>query len=139
MRTVMASAVAIVMLVVGCSDTSVGSDPPGGTTPPQESVTSDEPAPEPTDPESTQTKQNQPAISLATAPIGGNPDEAGVKQCTAVAWLAGAIPEGTTVTLGTVTLEPDNVFKLNQQVCSSDRPQCTGLVWKPDSTDTCYV
>ncbi|MET7281583.1 hypothetical protein ABZS29_25330 [Kribbella sp. NPDC005582] len=102
-------------------------------------MTSDEPAPEPTDPESTQTKQNQPAISLATAPIGGNPDEAGVKQCTAVAWLAGQIPEGTTVTLGTVTLEPDNVFKLNQQVCSSDRPQCTGVVWKPDSTETCYV
>ncbi len=139
MRRVMASAVAIVMLVVGCSDTSAGSDPPGGTAPPQDTVTSGEPQPEPTDPESTQTKQNQPAISLATAPIGGNPDEAGIRQCTAVAWLAGEIPDGTTVTLGAVTLEPGNVFKLDQQVCSNDRQQCTGLIWKPDSTETCYV
>src|SRR5690242_2348821 len=124
MRTVMASAVAIVMLVAGCSDTSAGSDPPGGTTPPQESVTSGEPAPEPTDPESTQTKQNRPAISLATAPVGGNADEAGIEQCASVAWLAGDLPDGTVVTFGAVHLEPDNIFELDQQACPGDRRQC---------------
>lgn len=137
MRTVMSAAVAIVMLVAGCSDTTAGGG--GGTTPPEDTVTSGEPRPEPTDPESTQTKENKPAISLATAPIGGNPDEAGVRQCTAVAWLAGEIPDGTLVTLGAVHLEPDDVFKLDQQACANDRQQCSGLVWKADSTDTCYV
>jgi len=126
-------------MVAGCGGSSPDS---GGTTLPEPTSTSastEEPAPEPTEPETTQTKQNKPAISLATAPIGGNPDDAGVQQCTAAAWLAGQIPDGTTVTLGTVHLEPDNVFQLNDQACPSDRQRCPGLVWSPGSTDSCYV
>ncbi|WP_344154266.1 hypothetical protein [Kribbella yunnanensis] len=140
MRRALSAAVAILMLVAGCDDTSAGDGPPGGTSPPETTAPTEEPKPEPTDPESTQTTQNKPAISLATAPVGGAPDEAGISQCASVAWLAGEVPDGTVVTFGEVHLEPSNIFKLDQEACADDRRQCPGLVISSNRQfEPCYV
>ncbi len=127
------------MLVVGCSDTPAGSG--GSTTPPETTeTTTGEPTPEPTTTETTQTKQNKPAISLATAPVGGNADEAGIEQCASVAWLAGDLPDGTVVTFGAVHLEPGDIFELYQQACPSDRRRCPGLTIRANTEpEPCYV
>ncbi|MFB6718571.1 hypothetical protein ACFCV3_00335 [Kribbella sp. NPDC056345] len=139
MRTVMAAAVAILMLVVGCSDTPAGNG--GSTTPPETTeTTTGEPTPEPTTTETTQTKQNKPAISLATAPVGGAPDETGIEQCASVAWLAGDLPDGTVVTFGEVRLEPGDIFELYQQACPGDRRRCPGLTIRANTEpESCYV
>ncbi|WP_238176196.1 hypothetical protein [Kribbella albertanoniae] len=136
----MSTVVAILMLVVGCSDTTTSGNG-GSTTPPETTeTTTGEPNPEPTTTETTQTKQNKPAISLATAPVGGAPDEVGIEQCASVAWLAGDLPDGTVVTFGAVHLEPDNIFELYQQACQGDRRQCPGLTVRANTEPvSCYV
>lgn len=154
MRKGVLTMVLVMVLAVGCSGPSnsssttspdgTGTSEPagGGTLPPDTTATSEptgEPAPEPTDPESTQTKQRKPAISIATAPVGGGPDDDGVEQCASVSWLAGDLPDGTTVTLGSITFEPAGIFELDQNACPDSREDCTGVVWKPGATDTCFV
>ncbi|WP_405057332.1 hypothetical protein OG474_31965 [Kribbella sp. NBC_01505] len=147
----MATLVAVIaMLAVGCSDTSTGGSAPEtpGTTAPSTTATPEpttaeptsEPPPEPTVPESTQPRQVKPSINLATAPVGGGSDQAAVRQCAQANWLAGAIPPGTTVTLGSVHLEPGNIFKLSQSSCPNGHRKCSGFVWKASNrTQPCYV
>ncbi len=135
-RLVAVAACAAVILT-GCADT-----PNGGGTPspgPTTSETTGEPSPEPTDPETTGTQIDKPSIKVATAPIGGGPDEAGVRQCATVSWLADDIPDGTTVTLDAPELGPRDVFVLDQSACSDDRRQCTNVVWTTDDRDPCFV
>lgn len=143
MRTAMATLVAaIVMVAVGCGGQSSGGSSPGdaGTTPPDGSVTTtstDEPAPEPTDAESSQPEQRKPGFELATAPAGGNADDAGVEQCASVSLTGVDLAEGTTITLGGVTLEPDGIFQLDQGICEGRA--CPDVQWTKDSRDSCYV
>ncbi len=134
-RTALAVAL-FAVLMAGCADTpnGNGTPSPGPTT-----ESTGEPSPEPTDPESTQTEVDKPSIKVATAPIGGAPDEAGVRQCTPVSWLADDIPDGTTVTLGSPELDPKDVFELDQSACSDDRRQCANVVWTTDDVDSCFV
>ncbi|TDD58113.1 hypothetical protein E1263_20450 [Kribbella antibiotica] len=126
----------ILLLVVGCSGTS-SNDPPGAA-PTEPVLTSDEPAPEPTDPESSQPEEKKPGFGLATAPVGGAPDEAGVEQCAAVSLTGVELKEGTTVDLGPVHLEPEGIFQLDDSICKDRRP-CKDVQWKAGSLDSCYV
>ena len=125
------------VLLTGCSDTS--SD--GGTTTTE--VTSEntgEPAPEPTDPESTQTQQKQPTISIVSAPIGGNVQTDDLQRCAEVNWLGrNPIPDGTTIKLGSPSLDPDGVFEFYQAACSGDLRSCADVEWQSENFKPCYV
>jgi hypothetical protein len=128
---------AFAVLVVGCEDTPSS----GGTTtqtPTTSETTTGEPPPEPTTPETTQTKQKKPSLPIATAPVGGAPDSDGVEQCASVGWLGTDLPDGTTVKLGSPRLEPDDVFELDQSICSGQRA-CPDVIWNQDNQDSCFV
>jgi len=131
---ILAVAAFAALVLTGCADT-----PNGGGTPTTASESTGEPSPEPTDPESTQTEVDKPSIKIATAPIGGAPDEGGVRQCTPVSWLADDFPDGTTVTLESPELDPTDIFVLDQSACSDDRRQCVNVVWTTDDHDSCFV
>ncbi|MGW1343009.1 hypothetical protein ACWCOV_18300 [Kribbella sp. NPDC002412] len=131
-----ALAVAVVVLVIGgCADT-----PNGGGTPSPAPETTGEPSFEPTTPETTQPTRRQPAISIATAPIGGgSPEEDGVKHCAQVNWLGrNPLPDGTSLKLGSPSLEPSGVFELDQSACGDQRA-CANLEWQTGNLSTCYV
>lgn len=124
----------LILLVQGCSGT------PGdtGTTAPEVTVTDTaEPVPEPTGPESSQPQQNKPSIEIASLPIGGVPDEG--SACNPISWLAGEIPDGVTITLGTPTFDPAGVFELDQTGCPGDARSCVGLLWTAQNLPQCWV
>ena len=86
--------------------------------------------PEPPSPEPPQPPTTGPSIEIANAPIGGDPGE-GPRGCAVVNWLGRKpIPEGTTIKLGSIHLEPKGIFELDQGSCSGDRRSCAGLEWK---------
>jgi hypothetical protein len=98
-----------------------------------------EPSLEPTEPESTQPTQKKPTIKIANAPIGGDPGE-GPRGCAKVNWLGRKpIPDGITIKLGSIHLEPKGIFELDQGSCSGDRRSCAGLEWKGGDPPECYV
>ncbi|MEV0288807.1 MULTISPECIES: hypothetical protein [unclassified Kribbella] len=134
-----ALAVAVVALLAGgCDDTPSGEVSPS----PAPTTSTGEPSFDPTTPETTQPTRRQPAISIATAPIGGgSPREDGVKHCADVNWLGrNPLPAGTTLKLGTPTLDPTGVFELDQSACDGDeQPPCANVEWKTDRLSTCYV
>lgn len=133
------------LLVVGCSSCSSSTD--GGTpTVPTEVTVSDlpsdptsQPAPEPTDPESTQSQETKPSIEIASLPIGGVPDDG--QKCNPVSWLGGDLPEGVTIKLGTPRFEPPGIFEVDQSACSGDAQSqaCEGLEWTTSSQTQCWV
>ena len=87
-----------------------------------------------------QAPQQQPAIELASAPIGGNVDVDGSKQCAEVNWLGrNPIPDGTTIKLGTPGLDPGGVFDFDQSSCAGDLRPCTDVQWQSSSFQACYV
>jgi hypothetical protein len=124
-----------VLVLAGCADTPNGGGTPAPTT---ASETTGEPSPEPTTPETTQTKQNKPSISIATAPVGGAPDSIDVEQCASVSWLGDEIPAGATIRLGEPQLSPRGIFRLDQSICSGRRA-CPGVVWDSDNQPPCSV
>lgn len=123
--------------LVGCSDTtSTGDsgDDPGG------SETFSDPSGEPTGPEQPQTNRNQPAIEIASLPVGGNVRTDGITQCAEVNWLGKSpIPDGATVSVTAVGLDPDGVFRLDQRACDSDGRRCVGVRWRSDRLSRCFV
>jgi hypothetical protein len=139
MRELTVGIAMLAVLLAGCSDTSNdgGTPTPGVLTTPDDTG---EPAPEPTSPESTQAPQQQPAIELASAPIGGNVDVNGSKQCAEVNWLGrNPIPDGTTINLGTPGLDPGGVFDFDQSACAGDRRPCADVEWQSSSFKACFV
>lgn len=139
MRELTVGVAMLAVLLAGCSDTSSdgGTPTPGVLTTPDDTG---EPAPEPTNPESTQAQQKQPSIEVASAPIGGNVDVDGIKQCAEVNWLGrNPIPDGTRIKLGTPGLDPDGVFEFDQSSCAGDRRPCTDVEWQSSSFKACYV
>jgi hypothetical protein len=127
-----------VLILAGCADTSDGGTPaPAPTT---ASETTGEPPPEPTTPETTQTLQKKPSISIANAPIGGNVEEDGVEHCAEVNWLGkNPIPAGTTISLGTAGLAPTGVFEFYQGSCPGDVRTCAAVKWQSGDFKPCYV
>jgi len=123
------------IVLAGCSGTS----DEGGNTPTEDSTSSSqqtgEPAPEPTDPESTQSQQEKPSIKLAQLPVGGSADG----NCNPVNWLGNDIPAGTTITVGSPTFDPLKIFEVDQSACPGDTRACEGLEWTSDSQEPCSV
>ena len=138
MRELTVGIAMVAVLLAGCSDTNDGGRPtPGVLTTPDDTG---EPATEPTNPESSQAPQEQPAIELASAPIGGNVDVDGSKQCAEVNWLGrNPIPDGTAIKLGTPGLDPGGVFDWDQSSCAGDLRPCTNVEWQSSSFQACYV
>jgi hypothetical protein len=133
----LAMAAVAALVLAGCADTPNGGGTPAPTT---ASETTGEPSPEPTTPETTQTSQKKPSISIATAPIGGDTEEDGVEHCAQVDWLGRKpLPDGASLRLGSPSLEPTGVFELDQSACPSERRSCTNLEWRGENPDTCYV
>jgi hypothetical protein len=126
----------LILAVQGCSGTSGD----GGTAPPTVTVTSEdtsEPVPEPTVPESTQPETNKPSIEIASLPIGGVPEDG--SNCNPISWLAGDIPAGVTIKLGTPTFDPKGVFELDQSGCPAGSASCDGLLWTTQNLPQCWV
>lgn len=129
----------LILAVAGCEDTA--GDGGGSTSPP---TTSDngtsEPPPEPTTTETTQTQQERPSISIVSAPIGGNVREDGDRQCAEVNWLGrNPIPDGTTIVLGTASLDPDGVFAFDRSSCADTARSCADVRWAPSAASPCWV
>jgi hypothetical protein len=99
-----------------------------------------EPQPEPPSPEPPQPPRTRPSIEIANAPIGGDDDE-GPEGCVKVNWLGTKpIPDGITIKLGSIHLDPKGIFKLDQSSCSDKQtPSCAGLKWKGAEPPGCYV
>ncbi|GAA1119038.1 hypothetical protein GCM10009630_16050 [Kribbella jejuensis] len=128
----------LMLLVPGCSDTS--GDNSSGTAPPAVTVTTEdtsEPVPEPTGAEPTQTRQDKPSIQIASLPIGGVPEDGA--NCNPISWLAGDIPNGVTIELGTPTFDPPGVFTLDQTGCPASSQSCEGLLWTSQDLPQCWV
>ena len=88
-----------------------------------------EPSLEPTEPESTGPVEKKPSIEIANAPIGGQTGF-GPEDCVAVNWLGTEpIPDGITIKLGSIALDPEGIFELDQGSCDDDdeAPPCAGL------------
>lgn len=130
--------VSVLVLLVGCSGTSGGDS--AGTAPPSASVTSEdtsEPAPEPTGVEPTQTRDGKPSIQIASLPIGGVPEDG--SNCNPISWLAGDIPNGVTIKLGTPAFDPPGVFAVDQSGCPASSQSCEGLLWTAQDLPQCWV
>ncbi|MGW7680016.1 hypothetical protein ACWGID_04705 [Kribbella sp. NPDC054772] len=126
----------IVLLVSGCSDTSGGSSPPDTTSTP-ENTSEPAPSPEPTTAESTQQQQGKPSLEIASLPIGGVPD--GGSNCNPISWLAGDIPDGVTIKLGTPFFDPKGIFEVDQSGCTGNEQSCEGLEWTAQNLPQCWV
>jgi hypothetical protein len=99
-----------------------------------------EPPPELPSPEPPQPPTTKPSIEIANAPIGGN-GGVGPRACADVNWLGKEpIPDGTTIRIGSIHLDPKGIFELDQGSCSDvGAPSCAGLEWKGDSPPGCSV
>ncbi|HEY3557923.1 MAG TPA: hypothetical protein VGL05_10680 [Kribbella sp.] len=129
----------LILLLAGCSDTP-SDGPPAPPEPTPTSTGTSEPPPEPTDTESTQTKQRQPSISILSAPIGGNVEADGVNQCAEVNWLGrNPIPDGTTIVLGTPSLDPDGVFTFDESSCAGATRTCADVRWRSSAFAPCWI
>jgi hypothetical protein len=107
------------MAVAGCSDEGTVSDGQNGS-----DVVTSEPPTEQTGPESPQPTQGKPAVRVASLPIGGDPEVDGLQQCAEVNWLGESIPDGVTVSIDAIGLDPEGVFRLDQQSCGSGQRSC---------------
>jgi hypothetical protein len=105
------------------------------------SVLTAEPPLEPTEPESTRPPQKKPFVDIANAPVGGPGGGQERQHCVNVSWLDIPIPDGTTIKLGSIYLEPKGVFKLDPGSCLgvADSPLCAGQVWKGGDETACSV
>ena len=58
-----------------------------------------------------------------------------------MSWLGTMpIPDGTTIKLGSIHLEPKGIFELDQGSCGyGGSPSCAGLEWKGGDPPNCYV
>jgi hypothetical protein len=98
-----------------------------------------EPSLEPTGPESPQPTQQKPTIEIANAPIGGD-DGSGPRGCASVNWLGSKpIPDGVAIKLGSIHLDPEGIFELDQGSCPGDVRSCAGLEWRGDNPPGCSV
>ena len=131
-----------VLMLLGCSGTSGDGGTSGPPTPllALPSVTPEdtsEPVPEPTGTEPTQSVQTKPSIEIASLPVGGVPEDG--SNCNSISWLAGEIPAGVTIRLGTPAFDPTGVFEVDPSGCRPDAQTCTGLEWTAQNTPQCWV
>jgi hypothetical protein len=136
MRGLTVAVAVIAVLLAGCSDTT--SD--GGTSAPGQTEATGEPSAEGTGPETAQPRQSKPSIEIVSAPIGGNVEADGLRQCAELNWLGRSpIPDGTAIRLGSPGLDPDGVFEFDQSSCSGDLRPCSDVEWQSVNFKPCYV
>lgn len=138
MRGLTVAVAVIAVLLAGCSDTTSG----GGTPAPGQATSeaTGEPSAEGTGAETAQPRQSKPSIEIVSAPIGGNVEADGLRQCAEVNWLGRSpIPDGTAIRLGSPGLDPDGVFEFDQSSCSGDLRPCSDVEWQSVNFKPCYV
>ena len=127
----------------GSTPGSSSDDPGAGGTSSQLSVdteTFDTPDPEPTTPETSDgpAGNDNPAISVARLPIGGDSEDDRDDprlQCAHVTWIAsadGQIPRGTGIEITEVVFDPAS-FEAVGEGCGSQRPSCLHYVFRPSA------
>jgi hypothetical protein len=122
-------AAGLVALLVGCggSDSSSGGEP-ADSSPPESSAAEQtgEPPIEPTEAETPQSPEGKkPAFENARLPAGGQASfTADGLGCADVAWGAGELPAGVTITLRRFELEPEGIVVFDQAGCGSQVPAC---------------
>lgn len=148
-RTVMGSVLLAILLLGACatpgSTPGGSSDDPGGGDGESSLVSGDTetfatPEIEPTTPETStgQAGNDNPAISVARLPIGGDSqvDETDPRlQCAHVTWIAssdGQIPRGTGVEITGVVFDPAS-FEAVGEGCGAQRPSCLHYVFRPSA------
>lgn len=85
------------------------------------------------------TKNNPPAVTIVSLPIGGGADDSTSEhQCVGASWLGDEIPDGVSILVTHVWLDPDKgVFAFSSSRCAG--PSCrSSFAFTPD-VDTCYV
>jgi hypothetical protein len=102
---------------------------PATTAPPAEGTGPEPPAPPGGGP---------PAITVASLPIGGTADNPGsVHQCAPANWLGGEIPDGISVLVTAVRIEPSGVFTQSRSGCPG--PLCRPSFAFTSHQTTCNV
>jgi hypothetical protein len=117
----------------GASDSSTG----GSSQTSGDTETFEDPDPEPTTPETSDesSSDDNPAISVARLPVGGDSDDDPSDtrlQCAHVSWIAsddGQIPRGTGVEITGVLFDPE-AFQAVGDGCGSERPSCLHHVFR---------
>lgn len=125
----------LVLALVSCGGGPPADNPPSSPTPsgaaPEATAT---PEVEGTGPEQPAPPGGQqPAIKIASLPVGGDGFSRDRNQCVAV---TGSVPEGATIAVTGFRIEPPGVFTLASFAC--DRPSCRNFVMTPDAL-TCHV
>ena len=97
------------------------------------------PSPEGTGPEPPgKTVEAGPVANLPSLPIGGGEaiPTSGAQQCARVSWLgAKPIPPGIVVTIDTIKLESEKIFKLEGSCTSGGAPCTTSWRWTSQTQD----
>jgi hypothetical protein len=128
--------VVLALLVFGCGDPAPDSPTSQSTeaatpqsTPAVEGTGAERPAPAGDAP---------PAIKIASLPIGGGADDdTATHQCVSVSWLGSRIPEGVSIVVTAVRIEPAGVFAQSGSGCG--RPPCRASFAFLAQGDTCTV
>lgn len=129
----------LLAVLVGCGGSTPSGDS-GAPEVPSSQETFANPSDEPTGPEPPQPTRDRPAIEIASLPVGGNVNSDGTSQCAEVNWLGTKpIPDGVTVLVSGIGLDPGGVFRLDRGACSSDLGSCVGVRWRGDSLSPCQV
>ncbi|HEY0542672.1 MAG TPA: hypothetical protein VGD53_30215 [Actinoallomurus sp.] len=129
--------VALALLMFGCGNPSSDSPTPPSTdaatpqsTPAVEGTGPERPAPAGEAP--------PPAIHIASLPVGGGADDdTATHQCVRVSWLGPRIPEGVSIVVTAVRIEPVGVFAQSPSGCGG--PLCRVSFAFAASGDTCTV
>jgi hypothetical protein len=79
-----------------------------------------------------------PALHIASLPVGrGGGDDTATHQCVGVSWLGPRIPEGVSIVVTAVRIEPAGVFAPSSSGCGG--PLCRASFAFAASGDTCTV
>lgn len=127
--------VALALLMFGCGHPSSGSSSPAEAATPQST-----PAVEGTGPERPAPvgEAPPPAVQIASLPVGGGADDdTATHQCVGVSWLGPRIPEGVSIAVTAVRIEPAGVFVRSPSGCGA--PLCGASFAFAAGGDTCTV
>jgi hypothetical protein len=129
----------LALLTAACGNhpSGGGSDPSTPPSTPDQSTTT--PAIEATGPEPPPPAAGgPPAIEIASLPVGGGADDdTSVHQCVGVSWLGSRIPDGVSVLITAVRIQPSGVFTQSTSGCA--RPLCNSSFAFTADQDRCTV
>jgi hypothetical protein len=104
-------AAAVTLPLVACDSQQAAEPPP-------EVTTTDSPAAEGTGPEEPGPDANGYSVDLPGLPVGGGTGgDTGVEQCATASWIGDPIPEGVSVVVRDVRVEPEEAFDIIGSSC----------------------